>query len=98
MPANWDLGEDAKIVLFAVTEGEDKPLKYPTMFQRASHVVMTKADLLPYVPFDIARAMENARTVNPALDFIELSGLTGINVEGWFDFLRSAVRAARPLV
>jgi hydrogenase nickel incorporation protein HypB len=94
-PANWDLGEDAKIVLFAVTEGEDKPLKYPTMFQRASHVVMTKTDLLPYVPFDLERAMENARKVNPALDFIQVSGLKGDNMTSWFDFLRAAVRPAK---
>ena len=94
-PANWDLGEAGKIVLFSVTEGEDKPLKYPTMFQRASHVVMTKTDLLPYVPFDIERAMQNARTVNPALDFIQLSGMRGDNMESWFAFLRAAVQTAR---
>jgi hydrogenase nickel incorporation protein HypB len=97
-PANWDLGEAAKIVLFSVTEGEDKPLKYPSMFQRARHVVMTKTDLLEYVPFDIDRAIENARRVNPELDFFQLSGLKGGGMPDWFEFLRTSVRAMRSVV
>jgi hydrogenase nickel incorporation protein HypB len=97
-PANWDLGEAGKIVLFSVTEGEDKPLKYPAMFQRSSHVVMTKTDLLAHVPFDIDLAMRNARKVNPALEFFQLSGLTGDGMERWFDFLRASVRGAGSVV
>jgi hydrogenase nickel incorporation protein HypB len=97
-PANWDLGEAGKIVLFSVTEGEDKPLKYPSMFQRSSHVVMTKTDLLDYVPFDINRAMDNARRVNPELGFFQLSGLSGSGMDDWFEFLRASVRAARSVV
>ena len=97
-PANWDLGEAAKIVLFAVTEGEDKPLKYPTMFQKSSYAVMTKLDLLPYVPFDIGLAVENALRVNPDLEFFDVSGLTGAGMPVWFDFLRSAVRTAGSVV
>lgn len=89
-PANWDLGETEKLVLFAVTEGEDKPLKYPAMFKRARHVVMTKTDLLPYVPFDMHRAMANARTVNPELTFLEVSALRAWGLRDWFDFLRNA--------
>ena len=89
-PANWDLGEREKIVLFAVTEGEDKPLKYPTMFERARHVVMTKTDLLNYVPFDLHQAIANARTVNPALGFLSLSALTSAGMREWLDFLRVA--------
>jgi len=91
-PANWDLGEAEKIVLFAVTEGEDKPLKYPAMFQRARRVVMTKTDLLEHVPFDIDLAMANARQVNPRLEFFQLSGFTGHGLGDWYEFLRSAVR------
>jgi len=97
-PANWDLGEAGKIVLFSVTEGEDKPLKYPSMFQRSSHVVMTKTDLLAHVPFDIDLAMANARQVNPALQFFRLSGLSGDGMGSWFDFLRASVGAARSVV
>jgi len=90
-PANWDLGEREKIVLFSVTEGEDKPLKYPTMFERAHHVVMTKTDLLDHVPFDIHLAVANARQVNPALGFFELSALRAQGLPDWFAFLRKAV-------
>jgi hydrogenase nickel incorporation protein HypB len=93
-PANWDLGELEKIVLFSVTEGEDKPLKYPAMFRRASHVVMTKTDLLDYVPFDIQVAMENALRVNPELAFFQVSALRSSGLNEWFDFLR---RYAAPL-
>jgi len=89
-PANWDLGEREKIVLFSVTEGEDKPLKYPAMFKRAGHVVMTKTDLLEYVPFDIHAAMANALAVNPELAFFELSALRSRGLRDWFDFLRRA--------
>jgi hydrogenase nickel incorporation protein HypB len=91
-PASWDLGEKEMIVLFAVTEGEDKPLKYPKMFQNARRVVMTKIDLLPHVPFDMDRAVANALSVNPALEVIHVSALTGQGLDRWFDFLRAAAR------
>ncbi len=94
-PANWDLGEREKIVLFSVTEGEDKPLKYPTMFEKAGHVVMTKTDLLDYVPFDIHLAMANARTVNPRLGFFSVSALRATGLREWFDFLRRIAGPAR---
>jgi hydrogenase nickel incorporation protein HypB len=90
-PASWDLGEKEMIVLFAVTEGEDKPLKYPKMFENARHVVMTKIDLLPHVPFDMDRAVANALSVNPELVVFRVSALTGEGLEEWFDFLRSCV-------
>ena len=89
-PANWDLGEREKIVLFAVTEGEDKPLKYPAMFRRAGHVVMTKTDLLAHVPFDIHVAMANALRVNPELSFFEVSAIRAWGLRDWFEFLRHA--------
>ena len=91
-PAGWDLGEDAKVVLFSVTEGEDKPLKYPGMFRNSSCAVLTKVDLLPHVPFDVERALGFARSVNPSLRFFFTSALTGEGMAEWFDFLRSQVR------
>ena len=94
-PASWDLGENEMVVLFAVTEGEDKPLKYPKMFQNARRVVMTKTDLLPHVPFDMDRAVANALSVNPNLEVFRVSALTGDGLEGWFDFLKSSVGQAR---
>jgi hydrogenase nickel incorporation protein HypB len=94
-PASWDLGENEMVVLFAVTEGEDKPLKYPKMFQNARRVVMTKTDLLPYVPFDMDRAVANALSVNPELEVFRVSALTGDGLQSWFDFLRSSVGQAR---
>ena len=87
-PASWDLGEAAKIVVFSVTEGEDKPLKYPKMFRESRYAVINKVDLLPYVPFDIERAIDNALQVNPELEFFQTSALTGRGLHEWFDFLR----------
>ena len=91
-PANWDLGEKEMVVLFAVTEGEDKPLKYPKMFQNARRVVMTKIDLLPHVPFDMDRAVANALSINPELEVFRVSALSGEGLDGWFDFLRDSAR------
>lgn len=91
-PANWDLGEREKIVLFSVTEGEDKPLKYPRMFENAQHVLMTKTDLLPYVPFDMDRAVANALAMNPTIGIFHVSSLTGHGLGEWFGFLRESVR------
>ena len=88
-PAGWDLGEAGKIVVFSVTEGEDKPLKYPGMFRKASVAVLNKVDLLPHLEFDPERAIANARQVNPALRFFRTSARTGEGLEEWFEFLRS---------
>ena len=95
-PASWDLGETAKIVVFAVTEGEDKPLKYPKMFREASYAVLNKTDLLPYVPFDVDRAVGFAHEIHPALPFFLTSALTGEGLEAWFAFLRSQARRQAP--
>jgi hydrogenase nickel incorporation protein HypB len=92
-PAGWDLGEAAKIVVFSVTEGEDKPLKYPAMFRKSRYAVLNKIDLLPYLDFDVALAMANARSINPELQFFLTSACTGEGLEAWFEFLRSAVHA-----
>ena len=91
-PASWDLGETAKIVLFSVTEGEDKPLKYPKMFQEAKYVVLNKTDLLPHVPFDVDKAQAFAREVNPDLMFFQTSALTGSGMDAWYGFLRAQAR------
>jgi hydrogenase nickel incorporation protein HypB len=96
-PSHWDLGEDAKVVVMSTTEGEDKPLKYPAAFQRASVVVLNKIDLLPYVPYDAELAMHNARTVNPALQLFRTSARTGEGLDAWCEWLASLVTARRAL-
>ncbi|MGD2135466.1 MAG: GTP-binding protein, partial [Gemmatimonadales bacterium] len=93
-PASWDLGETAKIVLFSVTEGEDKPAKYPKMFEQARYVVLTKTDLLPHVPFDPDQAEVIAREVNPDLEFFHTSAVSGAGLEAWYAFLEAQVREA----
>jgi hydrogenase nickel incorporation protein HypB len=93
-PAAWDLGETAKIAVLSVTEGEDKPLKYPRMFREARYAVLNKIDLLPYVPFDLDKAVAFARQVNPDLQFFFTSAHTGEGLESWFAFLREQVAAA----
>lgn len=95
-PASWDLGELAKIVVFSVTEGEDKPLKYPKMFRMASYGILNKIDLLPHVPFDADLAEQYARQVNPDLELFRTSTLTGEGLDEWFDFLRTKVRQRCP--
>lgn len=95
-PAAWDLGEAAKVVLFSTTEGEDKPLKYPTMFRNARYAVITKVDLLPHLTFDVALAMANARSINPGLRFFQTSATSGVGLEEWYTFLRQQVRPAVP--
>jgi hydrogenase nickel incorporation protein HypB len=94
-PAAWDLGETAKIAVLSVTEGEDKPLKYPRMFQESRYAVLNKIDLLPYVPFDVDQAVAFARQVNPDLQFFFTSAQTGEGLETWYAFLRDQVRAGR---
>jgi hydrogenase nickel incorporation protein HypB len=91
-PAGWDLGESAKVVLFSVTEGEDKPLKYPAMFRNSTTAVLTKIDLLPYLPFDVDRAIAAARSINPDLELFRVSALDGTGMEAWLDFLRARAR------
>lgn len=94
-PASWDLGEDAKVVLFSVTEGEDKPAKYPKMFQQAGYVVFSKMDLLPHVPFSVEKALAFARDVNPDLEFCMTSAVAPEGLEQWYGWLRAQVRRRR---
>jgi hydrogenase nickel incorporation protein HypB len=93
-PSSYDLGEEAKIVLLSVTEGEDKPLKYPSIFAKSELVVLTKIDLLPYVPFDLAQARANARLVHPGVEIIELSCTTGEGMDEWSSWLSFRRKAA----
>jgi len=86
-PSSYDLGEAAKIVLLSVTEGEDKPLKYPGIFHRASLMILTKTDLLPHVDFDPDLAHENARKVHPEIEYLALSARTGEGFPKWLDWL-----------
>jgi hydrogenase nickel incorporation protein HypB len=94
-PASWDLGEVAKVVVLSVTEGEDKPLKYPKMFRMAEAAVINKIDLLPYVPFDIEKAIAFAREVNPALRFFRTSAHTGAGMDEWYGYLREKIATAQ---
>jgi hydrogenase nickel incorporation protein HypB len=87
-PTSYDLGEDAKIVVLSVTEGEDKPLKYPGIFRKAELMILNKIDLLPYVPFDPQLAIDNARRIHPEIDVIRTSSTTGAGLEQWLDWLR----------
>ena len=88
-PASWDLGEAAKVVLFSVTEGEDKPLKYPKIFRESPWVVMTKLDLLPHLAFDLDRAIGFVRDVNPRAELLFTSSRTGEGLEEWCALLRT---------
>jgi len=92
-PANFDLGEDLKVVVLSVTEGDDKPLKYPAMFQRASVLIINKIDLVPYVDADVSAIRRHARLANPDLQIFETSCRTGEGIEEWADWL--AVQADR---
>lgn len=87
-PAMFDLGEHAKVVVLSVTEGEDKPLKYPHMFLAAELMIINKVDLLPHVDFDLSLAMGYARDVNPQIEVLSLSARTGEGLEGWYEWLR----------
>lgn len=87
-PALFDLGENHRVVVLSVTEGEDKPLKYPTMFNRADLIVINKIDLLPYVEFDLQKCIEEARKLNPTAQIISLSATTGEGLQRWYDWVR----------
>ena len=86
-PSSYDLGEDAKIVLLSTTEGEDKPLKYPSIFFKSELMMLTKVDLLPYVPFSAELAKENARRVHPGMEILEVSSTTGEGLDAWMKWL-----------
>lgn len=87
-PSSYDLGEHAKIVLLSVTEGEDKPLKYPSIFAKSELCIINKIDLLPYVPFNLRQARDNAIRVHPGMDILELSCTTGQGLDAWMSWLQ----------
>lgn len=94
-PAEYDLGEDLRVVLFSVTEGEDKPLKYPLAFATAHVVLISKIDLADAVAFDRAAALQNIARVHPDVPVLEISARAGDGMRDWFDFLEARVQAKR---
>jgi hydrogenase nickel incorporation protein HypB len=90
-PAMFDLGEKERVVIISVTEGDDKPLKYPDMFHTSTLCIINKVDLLPYVPFSMDKVKENARKINPNLQFCELSCTSGEGLESWYNWLHTKI-------
>lgn len=91
-PAMFDLGELKRVVIISVTEGEDKPLKYPDMFSGSQICIINKIDLLPYLKFDLEKLKEYARKVNPNLIFFEVSATSGEGLSAWYDFLAQSIK------
>ncbi len=91
-PAMFDLGEAGRVVIISVTEGDDKPIKYPDMFHGSKVCIINKIDLLPYVNFDVEKAKNYAQQVNPHLKFIELSATTGEGLNQWYDWIRKSLK------
>ncbi len=91
-PASFDLGENHKVVVLSVTEGEDKPLKYPSMFHNADIMLLNKVDLLPHVDFDAEKCKSFARRVNPGITIFDVSSKTGEGMDAWYEWLASGVR------
>ncbi|PLZ88476.1 hydrogenase accessory protein HypB [Fischerella thermalis CCMEE 5198] len=86
-PALFDLGENLKVVILSITEGEDKPIKYPHMFRASEVMLLTKIDLLPYIQFDVQKCIEYAQQVNPQIQIFQVSALTGTGLENWYEWL-----------
>jgi hydrogenase nickel incorporation protein HypB len=96
-PAEFRIGEDTRIMVSAITEGEEKPLKYPLMFRACELVLVNKIDLLPHLDFDLDRFLNNLDAVHPGVDRIVLSAKTGVGIERWREWLRRVVRAHAPV-
>lgn len=96
-PAEFEVGEHAKVALLSVTEGEDKPLKYPIMFREADCLLITKTDLAPYVDVDLGQIEANVRQVNPKVTLFRVSTKTGEGLDAWFDWVRSVTTVQRAL-
>jgi len=94
-PSAFDLGEAMKVVVLSVTEGEDKPLKYPDMFAASAALLLNKVDLLPHVSFDVKRAIEYARRVRPGIEVLQVSATTGAGMAAWLDWVRAGAARAR---
>lgn len=91
-PSAFDLGEDYRVTLLATTEGDDKPKKYPRMFLTSELMLVSKADLLPYVPFTVANVTKDAREVNPNLEVLTISTLNGEGIDQWCEWLKERVK------
>jgi len=94
-PSAFDLGEAHKVVVLSVTEGEDKPLKYPDMFAAADLMILNKCDLLPHLEFDAGLCEANARRVNPSIQVLRVSATKGDGLDAWLDWVKGAARVAR---
>jgi hydrogenase nickel incorporation protein HypB len=90
-PAMFDLGEKERVVIMSVTEGDDKPLKYPDMFHSSTACIINKIDLLPYVPFNLEKAKENIKKINSKLEILEISCTSGKGLEEWYKWLQSKI-------
>ena len=88
-PASFDLGERHKVAVLSVTEGEDKPLKYPHMFAASSLMLLNKIDLLPYLQFDVDKCLDYARQVNPNIEIILVSATSGEGMDEWLNWLET---------
>ena len=95
-PALWDFGEAAKVAILSVTEGDDKPLKYPDLFAASQLAVINKIDLLPHVDFDVAQCVAHLRRVNPSIEVLLVSARTGQGLEAWVDWLLEFRAATLP--
>lgn len=93
-PASFDLGEAHKVAILSVTEGEDKPLKYPDMFRASDLMLLNKCDLLPYLTFDADLAIANARRVNPDIKVIRISAASGEGMQEWLDWIKAGCSKA----
>jgi hydrogenase nickel incorporation protein HypB len=93
-PTSYDLGEESKIVILSVTEGDDKPLKYPGAFAKSRLMVLNKIDLLPYVPFDMEAARRNARSIHPEIEIIETSCTAGNGLDTWRQWIDERMRTS----
>jgi hydrogenase nickel incorporation protein HypB len=94
-PASYDLGEELRLVLMSVTEGEDKPLKYPTIFNTADVAVITKIDLAAAVEFDLAMAKKSIESVRPGMEIFEVSAKTGAGMDKWLEYLEARVESSK---
>ncbi|MEQ9007392.1 MAG: hydrogenase nickel incorporation protein HypB, partial [Ekhidna sp.] len=91
-PSSFDLGEDFRVTLLASTEGDDKPKKYPKMFYTSDLMLVSKADLLPYIPFSVEAAIQDARDVNPDIEALQISSTSGEGIDEWCSWLEEKVK------
>jgi hydrogenase nickel incorporation protein HypB len=92
-PSMFDLGENSRVVIISITEGEDKPIKYPDMFYGSQVCIINKIDLLPYLKFDVEKLKDYAKKVNPNLVFFEVSAYTGQGMDAWYQFLKKSLKS-----